>query len=293
MDGLASPLVVNHGTGMTVPAGFPFIKMSGSGNDFVFLDVRSEASHPFAEPATIRALCARGTGIGSDGLVVLEESKSAAFAMRYFNADGTLASLCGNATLCSARLAVELGIVSREQATEGFIFETGVGEVRAWARDPHRPEIELAPPRSMSETLPPAVDPRRDELRAGFVEVGVPHVVILCDDVNMARVLERGPELRRHPAFPQGANVNFVSREKDGWRYRTFERGVENETLACGTGAAASALLLAAWGEGEPPFRMQTSSGTVLEVSLPEMGGDRPRLIGEARLVFHGTVGEF
>ena len=277
---------------MTVPRGFPFIKMSGSGNDFVFFDVRSTPTHPFAEAATIRALCAHGTGVGADGVVLLEASDSASFAMRYFNADGTLASLCGNATLCAARLAVELGIVSAEQGSAGFRFDTGVGPVQAWVSDRHRPEIELAAPEDLQEKLPDTVPNRRDELRAGFVQIGVPHVVILCDDAEMARVLERGPELRRHDAFPHGANVNFVSRHGEGWRYRTFERGVENETLACGTGAAACALLLSRWNEGQAPFRMRTSSATILEVFLPQSEAGRPRLKGDARIVFRGELGE-
>jgi diaminopimelate epimerase len=267
--------------------------MSGSGNDFVFLDVRDVGSHSFTEPETIRTLCARGTGIGSDGLVVLERSDVAPFGMRYFNADGTLASLCGNATLCSARLAVELRIVPAAEAARGFEFETSSGVINAWVRDPRRPEIELAPPKALADTLPPEVQPRPDEVRAGFVEVGVPHVVVLCGDVSAAPVLERGLELRRNPAFPHGANVNFVSRARDGWRYRTYERGVENETLACGTGAAATAILLSAWGEGQAPFRLLTSSGTILEVTLPENGVARPRLKGEARIVFRGSIGEF
>jgi diaminopimelate epimerase len=277
---------------MMIPRGFPFIKMSGSGNDFIFFDVRSTPSHPFAEAATIRTLCKHGTGIGADGVVLLEPSDSATFAMRYFNADGTIASLCGNATLCAARLGVELGIVSAEQGTQGFQFETGVGLVEARVADRRRPEIELAPPEELQETLPDCVPPRRDELRAGFVQVGVPHVVILCHDADLARVLERGPELRQHAAFPHGANVNFVSREAEGWRYRTFERGVENETLACGTGAAASALLLARWGEGSAPFRMRTSSGTILDVKLASDSSGRPRLQGDARIVFRGELGE-
>lgn len=289
---MAAPLVVVDGQSMTIPRGFPFIKMSGSGNDFVFFDVRSAPIHPFAEAATIRALCARGTGVGADGVVLLEPSDSASFAMRYFNADGTLASLCGNATLCAARLAVELGIVSPQQGAEGFRFDTGVGAVQAWVVDHRRPEIELAAPEDLREQLPETVQARRDELQSGFVQVGVPHVVILCDDAEMARVLERGPELRRHAAFPHGANVNFVSRDGEGWRYRTFERGVENETLACGTGAAACALLLSRWKEGQAPFRMRTSSGTILEVRLPQSETDRPRLRGDARIVFRGELGE-
>jgi diaminopimelate epimerase len=269
----------------------PFIKMSGSGNDFVFFDVRDRPDHPFAEPARIQRLCARGTGVGADGVVLIENSAASSFAMRYFNADGSLAALCGNATLCAARLAVELGVVSPRQAIEGFQFEVGVGTINARVID-GIPEIELTAPHSLIENLAPRVPLASGETLMGYLELGVPHVVIVCQDADAAPVMTRGKTLRSHEAFPHGANVNFVSRSPEGWRYRTYERGVENETLACGTGAAACAILLDRWRMAEPPLRMRTSSGSILEVELTADGARPPRLRGKATIVFDGSLRE-
>jgi diaminopimelate epimerase len=271
--------------------GMPFVKMSGSGNDFIFFDVRGSDPAPFADPGRIRALCARGVGVGADGVVLLESSERAPYAMRYFNADGSLASLCGNATLCAARLGAELGIIEPEKARAGFRFGTGVGEIGARLVD-GVPEIELAAPAGLEIDVAPRVGLAPGERRIGFVEVGVPHVVILCDSAAEAPLASRGPELRRHVAFPHGANVNFVSREGDGWRYRTYERGVENETLACGTGAAACALLLREWGEAPSSIRLRTSSGSDLMVSLGPARELPPRLRGSARIVYRGELAE-
>jgi diaminopimelate epimerase len=276
---------------MSIPLGFPFVKMSGSGNDFIFFDVRDVDPGPFASGDRIRTLCARGTGIGADGVVLLETSARAPYSMRYFNADGTLAALCGNATLCAARLGFELGIVEPEVATSGFRFETGVGEVLARLVD-GRPEIDLTPPRDLRPDASGSVSLVRGERRLGYVEIGVPHVVVLCDDAELAPVMSRGLELRRHSAFPQGANANFVSKSEMGWRYRTYERGVENETLACGTGAAACAVLLREWGAIGSEVRLRTTSGNDLDVSLGEDRSVPPRLQGSARIVFRGELGE-
>ncbi|HSJ62781.1 MAG TPA: diaminopimelate epimerase [Gemmatimonadaceae bacterium] len=271
--------------------GSPFVKMSGSGNDFIFFDVRGADPTPFADPSRIRALCARGVGVGADGVVLLESSARAPYAMRYFNADGSLASLCGNATLCAARLGAELGIIEPAQAMAGFRFGTGVGEIEARLVD-GVPEIELATPAGLQVDLASQLGLAAGERRIGFVEIGVPHIVILVESADRAALDSRGPELRRHAAFPHGANVNFVSREGGGWRYRTYERGVENETLACGTGAAACALLLREWGEESSTAHFRTSSGSDLTVSLGTGVDLPPRLRGSARIVYRGELAE-
>ena len=291
LDGVAAPLVVAHGPRVTGLAGAPFLKMSGSGNDFVFFDVRAGDPHAVSDPDVIRRLCARGTGVGADGVVLIERSEHAPYAMRYFNADGTLASLCGNATLCAARLGIELGIVSQAQAESGFRFHTGVGEVEARVVD-GRPEIDLARPEGLREDVLGEIEGAPGELRAGYVEIGVPHLVILCEDAETAPVMERGRALRSHSSFPHGANVNFISRRGNDWRYRTYERGVENETLACGTGAAACAVLLAQWGAGSSTVRLWTSSGNELLVTLPIGGVSPPRLRGPVAIVFRGEIVE-
>ncbi len=271
-----------------IPSGRTFYKMSGSGNDFVFFDARRESVNGLDRPEAIQALCARGTGIGADGVVFLEPSQAAAFRIRYLNADGSLAALCGNATLCSARLAAELGGADRE----GFDIETDAGVLPARFVD-GRPEIDLE---AVSEVV--VDDPRvrigGGEARVGFALVGVPHVVIRVADVDQVDVVGRGGPIRRDRSFRQGANVNFVSPADDGgWRMRTYERGVEAETLACGTGAVATAILLSAWDESGETASIQTRSGQMLHVRLSRNGGIwKPSLAGDARIVYRGTLGE-
>lgn len=272
---------------LTIPMGRPFYKMSGSGNDFVFVDARVEPAGELETPEAIQRISARGTGVGADGLVFLEPSAVATFGIRYFNSDGSLASLCGNATLCSARLAVELGIAP----ASGFTIETGAGVLAARVVD-GQPEIDLAP---VTDVRPDAGIPRDPgEQRMGFGLAGVPHLVILDDDIDQVDVVERGRPLRYHPSLRQGANVNFVSRDDDGcWRIRTYERGVEGETLACGTGAVATAVLMDAWGVSPGGIALQTKSGRTLRVRLRREGDAWfPSLSGEGRVVYEGRFAE-
>ena len=271
-----------------IPSGRTFYKMSGSGNDFVFVDAREEAPGGLASTESIRAICARGTGIGADGIVFLLPPAAATVRMRYLNSDGSLAALCGNATLCAARLAVELGAVPAGELS----IETDSGVVQARFTN-GQPEIDLQPAENVNECFEAAVMP--GERRIGFALVGVPHLVLLCDEVATVDVENRGRQLRRHPSLSHGANVNFVSRTADGgWRVRTYERGVEAETLACGTGAVATAVLLKAWGEAGSSVRLETRSLRALSVRLKsaEGGAELPSLSGEARIVFVGKLGE-
>lgn len=271
-------------------AGRAFHKMSGSGNDFVFVDARTRPPAGLDTEPVIRAVCARGTGVGADGVVLLERSGSATVGIRYFNADGSLASLCGNATLCTTRLAVTLGAAP----ADGFTIETGAGVVGARIRPDGQPEIDLQP---VTEVRADAGIPLESgELRMGYALVGVPHLVVMVPDVGQIDLAGRAPGLRRHPSLRQGANVNFVSPDPSipgGFRIRTWERGVEGETLACGSGAVAAAILLTLWGEAEGPVALRTRSGRTLEVRLARAGdGWRPSLSGEGRLVFEGRFGE-
>ena len=267
--------------------GLPFWKMSGSGNDFVFFDARRGVPPGLDQPLAIQTICARGTGVGADGIVLLEPARDAAFGIRYFNSDGSLASLCGNASLCSTRLAVELGIASQA----GFDFDTGAGRLSARLRD-GLPEIDLQP---VTEVRPDAgIPPGPGEHRIGFARAGVPHLTILVDDLETVEVVGRGRPLRHHPSLPDGANVNFVARDGDAWAIRTYERGVEGETLACGTGAVASAVLLTVWGEATGDVALRTRSGRVLTVRLRRDGAGKwlPSLRGEGRIVFQGALDE-
>ena len=266
-----------------------FYKMSGSGNDFVVVDARSEPAGDLARPDVIRAVCARGTGVGADGIVFLERSDAADFRMTYLNSDGSRAAMCGNASLCAASLATRLGMVGRGD----FGFETDSGIVRARTSGGEA-EIDLQEPAGLRPDV--AIAPERGERRMGFVTIGVPHLVVLVDDVEEVDVAGRGRELRSHAEVgAAGANVNFVSRAAEGepWVIRTFERGVEGETLACGTGAVATTVALRSWGLSGAETTLRTRSGRDLRVRI-EVTGDSvtPSLSGEGRVVFVGELGE-
>jgi diaminopimelate epimerase len=270
-----------------IKTGRPFYKLTGSGNDFVFIDTRIEPANELERADVIQSICGRGSGVGADGIVFLSCDGAAEIRIRYLNSDGSLAALCGNATLCAARLGAELGIVGRESE---FTIATDSGPVRARFHD-GLPEIDLQPVTELSDCFDAELS--AGEQRIGFATVGVPHLVVLCEDIERAPVVERGRSLRYHHGLAHGANVNFVARHARGWRIRTYERGVEAETLACGTGAVASALLLAAWGEAQTEVELETRSGRVLRIRHRNESGQRhASLSGEARIVFVGELGE-
>ncbi len=266
-----------------------FWKMSGSGNDFVFVDGRSDRSlaERWGAPDFVREVCAPHTGVGADGVAIIEVDAEQDFRLRYFNRDGSLGELCGNASLCATQLSVELGIAD----PEGLGFLTDAGVIRARIRN-GAPEIDLQPPRGLTPATP--IPRQEGEARLGFVDSGVPHLVIRTSDLEGIALASRGPELRHHPSLIAGANVNWVAPEAGGgWAMRTYERGVEAETLACGTGAVACAVLLQAWGETGPQTAIRTRSGRTLTVTV-RGEGDRllPSLSGEGRIVFEGFLRE-
>lgn len=270
--------------------GAPFYKMSGSGNDFVVIDARETGPGEWSRAERVQRVCARGTGVGADGIVFLERSTKASVHLVYLNADGSRAAFCGNATLCTTRLSFELGLGRNGELT----IETDEGVVPARMRGLN-PEIDLPRVTDVRNGVP-ELQLHLGETRMGFARVGVPHLVIRCDDARLVDVVGRGRPLRSHPGFSEGANVNFVSRSPaGGWMMRTYERGVEAETLACGSGAVATAILLATWDEVQPssPIEIVSSSGLILAVRLGRSGEDWiPSLSGEGRIVFRGTLGE-
>jgi diaminopimelate epimerase len=260
--------------------------MTGSGNDFVVFNAADGVLSEIENPEMIRLLSARGTGVGADGVVFIERAPGGDVRMRYYNSDGSEAALCGNASLCSTSLAVELGMAQ----AGGFVLHTAAGSLPARIRD-GLPEVDLDP---VLEVTPDAshLGALPGEKRLGFALAGVPHVVVEIDDIEAADVTGRGPELRRHPALSHGANVNFVARRSDGaFAYRTYERGVEDETLACGTGAVATAIMLASWGETALETTLWTRSGLPLVVTLRRDGKAwLASLRGEGRIVFEGLL---
>jgi diaminopimelate epimerase len=257
-----------------------FFKMTGSGNDFVFFDNRQHDHDVLVSAEAIARICDRRNGVGADGIVLIDTHPVLAFGMRYYNRDGSLAEMCGNAALCSARFATILGIVG--QGT--FTFETPSGPVTGRVTGTEA-EVDMVP----TTDLQPDFSLRllAGELRAGYARVGVPHVVVECEDVTRVSVEVRGRSIRQLPELRDGANANFLSRIQGGWRIRTYERGVEQETLACGTGAVAAAALLNAWGQAEGEVTLETASGRRLRAT-PGRDGTPPVLKGEGRLVFTG-----
>jgi diaminopimelate epimerase len=226
--------------------------------------------------------------------------------MIYLNSDGSRAAFCGNAALCAVRLATRLGIVS----TAEFGFETDYGLVRGRLHTQGNPEVELPAVTGFQAVYDMPLAP--GELRAGLGTAGVPHLVILCADAERVDLSQRGPFLRRLAALgPEGANVNFISAASDavdsGWRMRTYERGVEGETMACGSGAVVSALLARSW-SGETVAGTASSREVVIHTSagLPlvvrPLGGTQASgstssggiaLRGEGRLVFEGHLRDY
>jgi diaminopimelate epimerase len=291
--------------------GRAFYKLSGSGNDFVAFDemhLPAGAPEPTAE--TVRALCRRGMGVGADGVVLLRPAAGVDYQLVYYNADGTRATLCGNASLCGVRLAVELG--HADPAAVRFLTDAGLMLGRL---HDGLPEIDVASPTEVQldrrDLLGGDLGSHGDPSRVGYARVGVPHVVVLCGDASTVDVERAGPPVRRHASLHDGANVNYVSRLGDGrWMVRTYERGVEAETLACGTGSVATATLLGHWGEvggvgasgsdgvlegGEDrSVEIVTRSGLVHRVRrhVQPDGTASPSLSGSAAIVFRGELGE-
>jgi diaminopimelate epimerase len=269
--------------------GVPFYKMTGSGNDFVILDGRSAGPEQWPE-ARVRAICDRRNGVGADGLVILTPLTSDSVRMTYWNSDGSPGAMCGNAALCCGRLAAELQLVPPGE----FCLVTDAGAVRVRSPDAHHhAEINLPdfdPPTPFERTAL-----AEGESWISMVTVGVPHLVVRVNDIETVEPATRGRFLRFHPALGSaGANVNFVAPDTQSvgvWLIRTYERGVEGETLACGTGTVAAAVSLATHREARLPLTFRSRGGLELSVRA-QVSADRisePWLGGEGRLSFRGV----
>jgi diaminopimelate epimerase len=267
-------------------ATFPFLKMHGAANDFVVVDHRQ----PFlSDPPTdlVRRLCDRRRGVGADGVLLIEKDPEVDFAMRYYNADGGLAEFCGNGARCVARLALDLGLGTHGEVR--FRTASGVMRARAEARG-----IELFFGSVARPEEPIAVEASGRSFHGQSVLAGVPHFVVPVERVEWVPVQEWGAALRHHPRFePHGTNVDFVARLGPGRvAMRTYERGVEAETLACGSGAMAVAAWSVAGGD-RSPVSVVTAGGDELVVRLePESKGWRVALIGPAEVAFRGEWSE-
>jgi diaminopimelate epimerase len=260
-----------------------FSKMSGAGNDFIVIDDPSgELDESGSELA--RSLCPRRTSIGADGLVLVGREGRGDFSVAYFNSDGSRAA-CGNGYRCAARFAYQNSFAGKTME-----FSTDSGMLRA---EVSRDAVRVAMPDPTDVKLNQSLTVDDKDIDYHFVSVGVPHVVIEVPDVDQVDVVGVGGSIRRHEAFsPEGANVNFISSAGDGISMRTYERGVEDETLACGTGAVASSAVMVLLGKEESPVQISTRSGSLLVASL-EVAGGRPASVwleGPADLVYIGRI---
>ncbi|MDH4132047.1 MAG: diaminopimelate epimerase [Gemmatimonadota bacterium] len=270
--------------------GTVFYKMSGSGNDFIMLDGRHTRPDAWTTERIV-AVCDRRHGVGADGVVILTPDRPGTVRMDFWNCDGSRADMCGNAALCATRLASFLDMAGGQPmrlATGAGVFPVesrpGPGELAALAL----PDSRLAQP------VPGLAAPPGDEI-LGLATVGVPHLVLVASKLEAEHLMEQGRALRSAPALgPGGANVNFVApgATAGSWRLRTYERGVEGETLACGTGAVAAATALVALGRARFPLEVVTRSGRSLHITatLSDGWARETWLSGEGRLVFTGVL---
>ena len=262
-----------------------FMKMNGAGNDFVMIDNRLGDLELAADQ--IAKICDRHRGVGADGVLVLERAANGAdFRMRYYNADGGEAEMCGNGARCFARYADRVAGPKHKVS-----FETPAGVIGAELQG-ELVRLEMSEPKDMQLGITIPLPDRK--VRAHFVNSGVPHVVVPVDDLERADVRGLGSAIRRHDLFaPKGANVNFLKeRGPRQIAIRTYERGVEDETLACGTGVVASALIFAAMKKVDGPIGVLVRGGNELQVGF-EKTGDQFRnvtLTGPADFVFEGTI---
>lgn len=260
--------------------------MNGAGNDFILVDNRSLAAK--VTPAQVAALCDRHRGIGADGMILLVPcaSRKADWAWQFYNSDGSTGEMCGNGARCFARF-----VQAKTGAAGNLTFETEAGIISASFQG-ELVTVNLTQPRDLR--VGDQVTLSTGPATVHFVNTGVPHAVLYVSDADKALVAELGPEIRRHPHFgPRGTNVNFVQVLTPGCiRVRTFERGVEGETLACGTGVTASALVSSRVHGFASPVKVQVQGGDQLEVSFFEADGEFKdvRLSGPADFVFQGSV---
>lgn len=264
--------------------GLRIVKLSGAGNDFIAIGPREIERLGSEIVPWVRRVCRRGLSVGADGVLLVEPHGAGRVRVRFHNPDGSPA-FCGNGTRCAARFAQLAGF-----AGQAMVLDTRVGPVPAEIL-PTGVRLELPPPQDRGNVSVEGVGDRT--LAGRSVLAGVPHFVLFVEDLRSAPLEQWGPKLRRHARFgEQGTNVDLVeSRSDDSLALRTWERGVENETLSCGTGAVASAY--AAWCNGGPPqARVLPAGGVPLTVRFtgrPE-APEQTLFEGDARVVFEGTV---
>lgn len=266
-----------------------FFKMSGSGNDFIIIDNRDMVVDEKDLSDFIRNVCRRKMSVGADGLILVENSDTVDFKWRYFNSDGSIAEMCGNGARCVARFAYVNNIAGSEMS-----FETIAGIVLAQVADDGMVKIKMPDPNDLKTDY--TLELEDGPLAVSSVNTGVPHVVVMVDKIDDLEVVKLGREIRFHNRFaPAGTNVNFIGPpQEDIIAIRTYERGVEDETLACGTGSIASAIVMANKFGIKSPVKVMTKSGSYLYIHYNKGDGKYYDIYleGDARIIYVGELWE-
>ncbi len=265
----------------------PFVKMHGAGNDFVVVDNRAGILAEAVKADLARRVTRRRLDIGADGLILIELPEDAAdYRMRYYNADGSEGELCGNGTRCAALFAREIGAAGDRQriATPAGRL---VAEILPGGPGDATVQVVMASPGPIRRVRLPDLPGGEADLQV--LDVGVPHAVEVVPDVGAVDVAGRGRAIRRNPAFPAGANANFLEFFGDAGeiRLRTWERGVEAESLACGTGATAAVTVAHRFHGWPPVVPVRMASGDLVHIDLT---GDAPVMRGPVTRVFDGIL---
>ncbi|MCY4404461.1 MAG: diaminopimelate epimerase [Candidatus Poribacteria bacterium] len=266
----------------------PFMKLSGAGNDFVIINnlnqIVDSTNPEFMNFVT--KVCQRRMSVGADGVLLVESADDVDFRMRYFNADGSEVETCGNGARCISKYSFLNGIVSEKMR---FLTNAGIYEAEVVGDNV---KVGMSDPTDIRINVPLRLDDGVHKV--GFANSGVPHVVFFVDDLESTDVFDLGQQTRYHVDFkPAGTNANFIRiHSQEMLEIRTYERGVENETLACGTGSIASAIVSATLGKVKSPVSVKTASGVMLKIHF-DLKNDEAKnvyLEGDARVIFAGEL---
>ena len=261
--------------------------MSGAGNDFILIK-KSQIPNVVLTNIVISQLCDRRNGIGADGIIIIKNSQGYDFAMDYYNADGSSGTLCGNGARCAIKFANDTDITNSDSVSFLLNEDEFSGELLASGLI----KFNLQPPKVIDENI--MIDVGGSNVSGSYVDTGSPHVVLIVDDLNLQPIVQTGKEIRYNPAFaPGGTNVNFIKFINGKIHIRTYEKGVENETLACGTGAVAAAIIGFRKFEIQPPIFLLTKGGDELIVNFITDGSkfSNVSLTGPAKKIYNGEIG--
>ncbi len=274
-----------------LPEKIPFVKMHGNGNDFVLIDEFGQILIPEEKkPEFVKAVCHRNFGVGADGVLFVQPSERADARFRYFNSDGSEAEMCGNGIRCFCRYIVEEGYAGENVSVETLAGVLGLAVKRDgwWVR------VDMGEVKFEAQEIPAEGEGefRRKmrvidrEFEVFAANTGVPHAVIFLDSLDLD-IVPYGREIRFSPLFPEGTNVNFAKiMDEHNIQIRTYERGVENETLSCGTGSVAVAAIAVRRGLAKNPVTIHTRGG----ILIIELQDGRAYMTGTASRVFEGFI---